>query len=586
MKEFFKFTFASCLGFLLSFIIVNLLLFSIIIGSIHSFSSSSAVNIAPNSVLHIELQGVIAEQPQEIPFYDTYSNRIRNINLHDLIKSIQQAKDDDNIIGIVIEAGILSSGYATIQEVREALEQFKLTNKFIYAYGNVYSQATYLLSSVADSLFIHPSGNIDIKGLSSQPIFFKNTLSKLGINMQVIKLGDYKGATETFTRTNLSEENRKQTNWLLAQFWDDFKFTVSASRNIPPEDIDNLATQSMIFVPAREYIKNKLVDNIMYPDELEVFLKNRIGEDFDPEQNLIKWQDYNTSDGQNKKTKVSKDLIAVIIANGGIDDGSTDGIDSKKLSKLLAKQRKDKDTKAVVLRINSPGGSAFGAEQIWREVFLYKGEKPIIVSMGDYAASGGYYIATAADSIFVQQQTITGSIGIFGIIPDFANLSDKLGISYDVVKTHKLADFPSFTRALTPEERLILEQYMLTTYNLFLQRCTEGRNMQIEQLLPLAGGRVWSGNDAVKNGLADKIGSLQDAINAAASMANIENYEVVHLPKKKTWWEILMDDSSNLVESMLTKGLPLEQYRLIKQYTENNINMVIQARTQDMLIVW
>ncbi len=583
MKQFLKFTLASCLGFLLSFIAISIISVLVLTAAIAGFSSSEKVAVSPNSVLKIELQGILMEQVREIPFYDSWSESITEHGLHDITASIRAAKTDNNIVGIWLQIDLFSAGYASINEIRDALTDFKESGKFIVAYGDNYSQELYYLATVADEIFIHPSGSLEWKGLASKPVFFKNTLDKLGISMQVVKVGDYKGAPDAYTRTSMSDQNKLQTGSILNQFWNKMRNVTATERNIPAMQLDEYASASMVFAPTKGYVNKGLVDSLLYADELIAYFQSRIDSSFNEEKQVVSYSNYLLTKTNNTQ---KKDKIAVLYVNGGIDDGSIDGIDSKKLAKLLATTRKNNDIKAVVLRINSPGGSAFGAERIWRETSLYKGVKPLVVSMGDYAASGGYYIATQADTIFSQAETITGSIGIFGIIPNLSGLSEKIGVSYDVQSTHALADFPSLTREMTEHERMIMEKYITENYNLFLKRCYEGRSMTPSKTLSVAGGRVWTGSDALHHGLVDKIGGLQQAIQSAADLASITTYEIEYLPKKKNMWDSLLEDTQIRIQSFFAKGIPLNEYKLIRMFIDNKAAMTIQARMEENFEIW
>lgn len=583
MKQFLKFTFASCLGFLLSFFTICIIVAIVIVATVTGFSSKQ-ITVAPNSVLKIEFNGVLKEQAGDMSFFDAWSStNITELGIHDIIKSIQHAKTDENIVGIWLQMDLFSAGNASISEIRDALVDFKESGKFIIAYGDNYTQQLYYLATVADKIFIHPSGTIELKGLASKPIFFKNALQKVGVDMQVVKVGDYKGAPEMYTNNAMSDENKAQTKNIINQLWRKMCTNIASERNISIEQIESLVEKSVMFAPTKSYVTEGLVDSLLYPDELVSYFKTHIDSTYNEEEQMVSYGDYIVLASQNKS---NNNKIAVLYANGGIDDGDIEGIDSEELSKLLSETRKDSSIKAVVLRINSPGGSAFGAERIWRETSLFKGVKPLVVSMGDYAASGGYYIATQADSIFSNTETLTGSIGIFGIIPNFSKISEKFGITYDPQTTHTLADFPSFTRDMTTYERNILERYITDNYQLFLHRCSEGRSITKAALLPLAGGRVWTGSDALTHGLVDKIGGLQQAIQSAARMASITSYEVEHLPKKKTVWESMLEDTTIQIQSLLTKNIPLHEYRLIRSFIDNKTRIIIQARMEENSEIW
>lgn len=582
MKQFFKFTFASCLGFFLSSVIICFLSAFLVWGCVLAVSSEKT-EVKDNSILHICLNGVLVERSKENPFYSYFSENSEEIALSDVLSAIKMAKTDDKIRGIYLEAGVLSSGNASIEEIRGALRNFKSSGKFVVAYGGMFSQNVYYLTTVADKIFINPSGSIDLRGLAVTPVFFKNIFEKLGIKIQIAKVGEYKGATETYSRSEMSTENKEQTMALLHSTWDNVSLGIATDRKISKEKINAYAEESMFFQPPTKYVQYGLVDGLFYKDQFWHFLEQKVGKSFDEEKSLISLADYVSS---GEKVKKSRNKIAVIYAVGGIDDGDSDGIDSEELAKTLADARKDKDIKAVVLRVNSPGGSAYGAEQIWREAFLYKKVKPLIVSMGDYAASGGYYIACTADSIVCQPSTITGSIGIFGVIPDFSGLTQKIGVDFDVQKTYAKSDFPTVIREMTPEEKQLMQLYVERGYDLFVKRCASGRSMSEDSIRVLARGRVWSGKDAVRNGLADKIGGLEDALKIAANKAKVKDYEVVSLPKQENFFMQLFEDSFETVETRMRSNFPVNEYKMIKKLSEQNFKTLIQARIEQETHIW
>ena len=432
-----------------------------------------------------------------------------------------------------------------MQEIRQALADFKESGKFIIAYGGGYSQSGYYLASIADKIILNPSGSISWHGLSAQTLFVKDLLKKVGINVQIFRVGTYKSAVEPLIGTEMSPANKEQTQAFVQSIWNQMTDDIAQSRQLTQEQLNILADQYMDFQLADSCIANGLADTLMYKDEVLAYLKSQIGL-----KEKDKLHTLTLSDMINVKRNTPRDkssnIIAVYYAYGEIDNSSSynyneEGINSEKVITDLRKLREDKNIKAVVLRVNSPGGSAYGSEQIWREVKLLKEEKPVIVSMGDYAASGGYYISCAADWIVAEPTTLTGSIGIFGMVPDFSELvTQKLDLHIDGVKTNKLADLGNIARPLNAEEKALIQQSVNNGYELFTRRCAEGRNMPIEDLKKIAEGRVWTGAMAKELKLVDELGNLQTALKAASQHAKIENYNVVAYPKPEDFLTTLM----------------------------------------------
>ena len=478
--------------------------------------------------------------------------------LDDILSSIKKAKSNDNIKGIYIEGGVTGgSSFASCEAIRRALVDFKESGKFIVAYSDNYGQDTYYLASVADKIFINPQGSLAWHGLSSQPIFYKELLDKIGVKMQVFKVGTYKSAVEPYIATSMSDANREQVTVFLEDLWGKMLNDISVSRNITVDSLSTYADRFMDLQPAQTYLDYGLVDSIVYKSDVREYLKQLTNRKDD--ENI---RSYLVSDMVNVKRNVPKDksgnIIAVYYAAGDIDGGGVisvgpAGIQSPKVVKDLRKLREDKTVKAVVLRVNSPGGSAFGSEQIWNEVVALKAEKPVIVSMGDYAASGGYYISCAADTIVAEETTLTGSIGIFGVFPDASELMNKkLGINFDVVKTNKMSDFGTMSRPFNADEQQILQQYINNGYSLFVKRCADGRGMTTEAIEAIAEGRVWTGIRAKELGLVDEIGGLDKAIELAAHSADIEGYSVVSYPKKEGMLSSFLEgEKDKMVKSKL-----------------------------------
>ena len=533
MKEFIKITLATLTAMLIAGFIFFIYGISSLISNISSDNVSASIK--SNSVFVLDLKGNVVERHQASPIDELLGEEVTTIGLDDIIASIQKAKLNENIRGIHINAEIFTCAPASMQEIRKALADFKESGKFVTAYSGSYTQGTYYVSSIADQIAINPSGNISWHGLSAQTIFFKDLLDKLGINMQIFKVGTYKSAVEPFINTSMSEANKEQTQLYINSIWQQILSDVSQSRNIPIEELNRLADENLDFRQARFYIDHKMADTLMYKDQMLSMLKRMTGISEDNKLNAVYLKDMMKQSDIQMST--GKNQIAVYYAFGEINDGSpntynSDGILSEKVIMDLKSLRENKNIKAVVLRVNSPGGSAYASEQIWREVTLLKEKKPVIVSMGDYAASGGYYISCAADWIFAEPTTLTGSIGIFGMIPDASRLvKDKLGISFDGVKTNALADMGNMGRPFNHEERALIQQMINQGYELFVKRCANGRNMPVEAIKKIAEGRVWTGKSAQEIHLVDELGGLKEAIEKAAERADIDSYSVKSYPE-------------------------------------------------------
>ena len=486
MKDFLKFTLASLIGVILAGIVLTILGLITVVGMVASSDSETIVK--DNSVFVLDLKGNLSERVQENPFQQIMGDGNGSYGLNDILSSIKKAKENDKIKGIYIQPSYLATSFASLEEIRNALQDFKESGKFIVAYADQYTQGMYYLASVADKVIINPQGNISWHGLASQPVFFKDLLDKLGIDVQVFKVGTYKSAVEPFIATEMSPANREQVTVFLNSIWNQLLDDVSVSRNISKDSLNAYADQCMDLCQAEEYIKCGLADSVLYKDEMIAYLKQLTGRKEDQSLNSLFLEDM-----INVKKNVPKDksgnVVAVYYASGEILDAASSNsteevIDGQKMTRDLRRLRDDNNVKAVVLRVNSPGGSAYASEQIWREVVRLKEKKPVIVSMGDYAASGGYYISCAADSIFADPTTLTGSIGIFGMIPSGEKLfKDKLGLDFDVVKTNKMADMgagfgPLATRPFNNAEQEALQNYINNGYKLFVNRCAKRANVE------------------------------------------------------------------------------------------------------------
>lgn len=502
--------------------------------------------------MFLDLNGNLIERSEDNPFTQFFGDDFNTYGLDDILTAIKKAKETDEIKGIYLQASFLNTSFASLEEIRNALLDFKESGKFIVAYADNYTQGLYYLSSVADKIMLNPQGSIDWKGLASQPIFYKDLLQKLGIEMQIFKVGTYKSAVEPFISTEMSPANREQVTAFVNSIWNKLLSDVSSSREIPTDSLNAYADRMLMYHPAKEFIDCKMVDTLVYKDGVRNYLKQLLQlEDDDNVRTL------NLSEMVNIKKNVPKDksgnIVAVYYAYGDIDNmNDNEGIVSKKVIKDLRKLREDDNVKAVVMRVNSPGGSAFGSEQIWNEVRLLKEKKPVIVSMGDYAASGGYYISCAADSIVAQPTTLTGSIGIFGMMPNVKGLTDKIGLNFDIVKTNKFSDLGALGRGLNSDEQALIQMSINNGYKLFVTRCANGRNMSIEDIEKIAEGRVWTGEKAKEIGLVDELGGLDRAIEIAVNKAGIENYTIITHPAKEDFFSSLMNKkTSDYINSKL-----------------------------------
>lgn len=556
MKDFFKFVFASMIGFILSFFVVFLLLIALITAMVSSAGNDGKVTIASNSVLHVSLDYPIKERTDKNPFADLSLFGLeskKTLGLNEILANIEDAKSDDRIKGIYLDVSSLSSGMATIEEVRGALIDFKKSGKFIIAYSEVYTQGAYYLATVADKIYLNPEGMIDFRGLSSEIIFFKGALEKLDIEAQIIKVGTYKSAVEPFILDKMSEPNKQQVTSFLGSMYDHILSEISKSRKISKESLFSMADSAKIRDP-KDALSFKMVDGLKYKDEVLDELKKLTKTDQKKDIKSVSLEEYTAN--EEAKEESSKNRIAIIYANGEIMSGEGDDetIGSERISRAIRKARTDDKVKAIVLRINSPGGSALASDVIWRETVLAKKSKPVIVSMGDLAASGGYYIACAADSIFAQPNTITGSIGVFGIIPNMQKFfNNKLGITFDGVKTGQFADLGSISRPLTDGEKMIIQLEVNKTYDTFTKKVADGRKKSQTYINSIGQGRVWSGTEALKIGLVDRLGSIDDAIASAAKKAKIKDFKIVDYPSQVDPISALFDKSGDKVKSYFVK---------------------------------
>ena len=559
MKDFIKYTMATVVGLVLVSIIMGILTFVSMAGMIASEGMSSPIE--KKSVLRITLKGSITERTgEENPLSKLGGETTQQIALDQALQALEKAAKNDKIEGIYMEGGILSAYPAEVQELRQALLKFKKSGKWIIAYADTYSRSAYYLCSVADKVYLNPIGMLDWSGLSSNPMFFTGLMKKLGIKMQVFKVGTYKSAVEPYIAEQMSDANREQVSSYQQSIWNNMLKDVAKSRKTTAEALNSLADSLTILSGPEASVKGGLVDKLCYQDEVKKILKNKAKMEEDESLRFVSISDVALSEELNDKVD---DEIAVYYAYGEIKEDITGGfaqesaITSKQMTKDLQELREDDDVKAVVLRVNSPGGSAYASEQIWREVQLLSKEKPVIVSMGALAASGGYYISCGANKIFAEPTTLTGSIGIFGMIPDATELlTDKLGLSFDVVKTNAHSDFGAMGRPLNESECRLMQAHINQGYELFTGRVAQGRKISQDSVKAVAEGRVWTGEQAMKIGLVDKLGNLNDAIAAAAKAAQIEKYSVGRYPEPAPWFaSLLQEKKADYMDSQMRSAL-------------------------------
>ncbi|WP_291959938.1 signal peptide peptidase SppA [Maribacter sp.] len=570
---------ASILGCLFAFGIM-FVMFLIFVSLVSS--GEDTVTVKDNSILELQLQRQISDYTgnNELdPFAGIFNE---SQGLDEIIQAIEVAKNDDRIKGISINNNFIMAGLAQTQAIRRSLEDFKAEGKFIYAYADFFMQRDYYLASVADSVFINPVGVLDFKGLSTEVLYYKELQEKSGIKMEVIRHGKYKSAVEPYLENNMSEANRSQLTSLLQSLWNSMIVDISKTRSISESDLNVIADTLGGRTP--EYAKRSgLIDDVVFYDEYEGKLANALMLKKDEDINYSKLDDY-VKYSNKKKLKSGDDKIAIVFAQGEIlyGEGGPNIIGQGIINEALIKAREDDNVKAIVLRVNSPGGSALTSDIIWREVELAKKVKPVIVSMGNVAASGGYYIAAGANKIFAEPTTITGSIGVFGTVPNMTELADNVGINAEQVGTNKNAVEYSLFEPMQESFKNQVQESIEETYRTFLQRVSEGRNMSMAQVDSVAQGRVWSGTEALQVGLVDELGNLDDAIDAAAEMAELSSYGIKKFPKYKSGFERFMEDlegaSMQVKQNLLKDEIGDDAYKVLKELQSFKEQKGIQAR--------
>ncbi|NCB07153.1 MAG: signal peptide peptidase SppA [Bacteroidia bacterium] len=582
MKEFFKYVLATVVG-IFAVTVVGMILFFMVIGAIIA-STEKQVTVQDNSMLVLDMSRQVLDRAPNDPFEDLEIpgfTTIKTIGLDDIKTSLEKAVYDDRIKGVYLKLSAVPGGMASLEEIRNMLIAFKDScDKPVYAYGDAYDQTAYYLATAADKIVAHPMGSVDFRGLGGEFMFYKKTLEKIGVEAQIVRHGKFKAAVEPFMLDKMSEENREQTMVYMNSLWNHMLKGISESRNIPVDELNRMADEVQTFKKGEEMVKSGLIDAAKYKDEVLADLREIAGIDEEKGIPVIGVSKYADVTVKGKSKKFSRNKIAVIYASGdiGMSMGG-ESIIGDELGREIRKARQDSSYKAIVLRVNSPGGSVFDSEVIWREVKLAAEEKTMVVSFGDVAASGGYYISCPADLIVAQPNTITGSIGIFGIIPNFGDLlKNKIGISTDVVKTNKNSDLLTMTRPMTEYERQLMQVTIEEGYDTFISHVAEGRKMSKEQVDEIGQGRVWTGENAKEIGLVDEFGGLDKAIALAAEIAGIEDYRTVSLPALPDPFQSLLKSGTDNVRARFLKNELGEKYHYYEYFKKASQMNGIYAR--------
>jgi len=580
---------ASMAGFILASMVFLFITF-VIIASIASFASKDEVAIKPKTVLHLTFDEAIPERSPASPFAfskTSFFSKTTTPGLLETMDLLKKAAEDENISGLYLDLSEIPSGIATLEEIRDALLDFKTSGKFVIAYSETYSQKAYYMATTADVICLNPEGTIDFRGMTGQVVFLKGLLDKLDVNAQVIRHGKYKSAIEPLIGNKMSEANKEQTLSYVGSIWKHISAGISSARNIDPEKLQIIA-DSLLIQNADDAIKYGFADKITYKDQLSDLLKEKLGIQESDKIEFLNLESYANAPSKSAG-KRSKDKIAVIYAVGEIGggEGTDEVIGSDRISRAIRKARNDDAVKAIVFRINSPGGSALASDVILREIILAREKKPVIASMGDLAASGGYYIACAADTILANPTTLTGSIGVFGVIPDFEKFfANKLGITFDMVKTNPHSDFISVTRPMTSYEELVITKSIERIYKTFISHVSDGRSMAVSAVDSIGQGRVWSGIDGKRINLVDEMGGLRKAIEIAAKMANLEDYRLISLPEQKDPLTQIMDDLSGKPSETMLKNELGSLYPYLKELRAFSGMKGVQARLPFIMSVY
>ncbi len=579
MKDFFKFMFASMLGTFLLMVLSVFISIIILVAIIASASSDETV-ITKNTLLHLRLDKPIVDRAPSMKFTFDLSGPGKMTGLNELLDNIRKAKHDENITGIYLDLTDIPAGISTLEEIRDALMAFKTSGKFIWAYSESYSQRAYYLASVADRVFLNPEGSLEFKGLAAELTFIKGLLDKIDVKMQIIRHGKFKAATEPLFLEKMSPENRKQITELINGIWNKMLADISESRKISKSSLSAIA-DSLKIETAADAVKAGLVDQLVYKDELIREMKKKMNVAESKKLSTVSDASY-TSVPEKRKQGLSSEKIAVIYASGSIGSGEGDdeSIGSERISKAIRKAREDEKVKAIVFRINSGGGSALASDVIWREIDLARQAKPVVASFGDVAASGGYYIACAASRIVANPTTLTGSIGVFGVVPNMEGLfSKKLGITFDRAMTNPNSDYISVVKPLTPYQEKKIQKDVDHIYDVFTGKVAEGRKISKAQVDSIGQGRIWNGIDAQRIKLLDEFGGLTRSVELAASMAGIKDYRLISLPEQKEWFEELISELMGVDPSSKIREILGPDYQLYEYMKEIREMKGIQARS-------
>lgn len=572
--------FASALGVFIAAGLISIAFVFTLIGIAGSMSSTPDYSPKSNTVYKLTLDGSLSDNTEENPLAILMGETNKALSLKDILSTIQTAKENKSINGIYIEAKSLSAGSASLEAIRRALTDFKESGKFVVAYSDNYSQGGYYLCSVADKVFLNPQGTLGLVGMASQTMFYKELLKKIGVDMMIFKVGTYKGAVEPFMLDKLSDANREQIQSYMSTIWDNVTSGIAESRRIPVEDINNFANQGYAFASAEKTVECGLIDELKYRPEAEEYVKELAGQS----DKRLQTADITKIKSIKTVNRDKADRIAILYAEGEIKSEvssspyNVEQAITEKVATELIKLKNDDNVKAVVLRVNSPGGSAFVSEQIWRQVVELKKVKPIVVSMGDVAASGGYYISCAANKIVAEPNTLTGSIGIFGIFPNATGLFDKLSLTTDIVKTNTYADLGDMSRPMREDEKVLIQSFVERGYDTFITRCADGRDMSKEAINEIGQGRVWTGEQAKERGLIDELGGINKAIETAASLADLSDYSLTYVSGTKDFWKEFFEKQLGEVKVSIVKSVLGDEYEYFK--TLNNVKSTagIQAR--------